>query len=149
MCVPGERRSVPGTKSEDFVLLGARETTVDGGAQGAGDDAGVLVLEEQEREEDKERDGGRNYSQRKVMSTQNRRKNIEEGDLFARNSIIEAREDNNGEEYDEEPFVHRRVVAELPIGMDVLLYAWTGPETLVAKATIISVDQRAPWTSNL
>ena len=28
----------------------------------------------------------------------------------------------------------------IQIGMDVLLYAWTGPETPVAKATIISVD---------
>ena len=52
MCVPGERRSVPGTKAQNFVLLGARKTTVNGGAPGAGDDAGVLVLEEEEREED-------------------------------------------------------------------------------------------------
>ena len=28
----------------------------------------------------------------------------------------------------------------IQIGTDVLLYAWTGPETPVAKATIISVD---------
>ena len=30
---------------------------------------------------------------------------------------------------------------EILIGMDVLLYAWTGPETPVAKAAIISVVQ--------
>ena len=78
------------------------------------------------------------------------------GSNSRQNSGVEAEEDNDAEEDveqdDEEPFVHRRVVAkpsarsssahedESLIGMDVLLYAWTGPETPVAKATIISVD---------
>ncbi|KAE8771910.1 hypothetical protein D1007_56154 [Hordeum vulgare] len=75
---------------------------------------------------------------------------------FTQNSRLAVEEDNDGEEDDqgddEEPFVRRRVVAKPParsssthedeslIGTDVLLYAWTRPETPVAKATIISVD---------
>ncbi|KAM3271200.1 hypothetical protein ACQJBY_041774 [Aegilops geniculata] len=93
--------------------------------------------------------GGHNIgtpsSQNSSNSRQNSRPEAEE------DNYDEVEEDNDGED-DEEPFVHRRVVAKPParsssthedeslIGMDVLLYAWTGLETPVAKATIISVD---------
>ncbi|XP_048554298.1 uncharacterized protein LOC125535282 [Triticum urartu] len=78
------------------------------------------------------------------------------GSNSRQNSGAEAEEHNDAEKDvehdDEEPFVQRRVVAKPParcsstyedeslIGMDVLLYAWTGPETPIAKATIISID---------
>ncbi|XP_048538602.1 uncharacterized protein LOC125517443 isoform X2 [Triticum urartu] len=100
-------------------------------------------------------------NQMELMLASQGRHNLEtpssqHGSNSRQNSGAEAEEHNDAEEDveqdDEEPFVQRRVVAKHParssstyedenlIGMDVLLYAWTGPETPVAKATIISVD---------
>uniref|UniRef100_A0ACD5W1C7 Uncharacterized protein n=1 Tax=Avena sativa TaxID=4498 RepID=A0ACD5W1C7_AVESA len=76
------------------------------------------------------------------------------GSNSRQNSRDEIEEEIHGEEGDEEDgeddYVQRRFVAnpksssahldEILIGMDVLLYAWTGPESPVAKATILSVD---------
>ncbi|KAM0899035.1 hypothetical protein ACQ4PT_021577 [Festuca glaucescens] len=72
------------------------------------------------------------------------------------NSRIELGEDNDGEDDEEDgedDYVQRRGVAnpkgslthqdESLIGMDVLLYSWTGPESPVAKATVLSVDPDA------
>lgn len=71
------------------------------------------------------------------------------------NSRAEIEEEIDGEDGDEEDgeddYVQRRRFVANPrnssthqdenlIGMDVLLYAWTGPETPVAKATVLSVD---------
>ncbi|KAK1650158.1 hypothetical protein QYE76_067963 [Lolium multiflorum] len=54
------------------------------------------------------------------------------------------------EEDGEDNYLQRRGVANLKdslthqdeslIGMDVLLYSWTGPESPIAKATVLSVD---------
>uniref|UniRef100_M8BPC6 Transposase Tnp1/En/Spm-like domain-containing protein n=1 Tax=Aegilops tauschii TaxID=37682 RepID=M8BPC6_AEGTA len=101
----------------------------------------------------KGKDGGKDLIEKAEKHPEWKEKSIQEGDLFARNSEVEAEEDDDdGEEDDEEPFVHRIVIAKPParsssvhedeslIGMDVLRYAWTGPETPVAKATIILVD---------
>ncbi|KAM0898137.1 hypothetical protein ACQ4PT_022102 [Festuca glaucescens] len=77
------------------------------------------------------------------------------GSNSRQNSIDEIEEEIDGEDGDEEDGeddnVQRRKFVANPrnsstqqdeslIGMDVLLYAWTGPETPVAKATILSVD---------
>lgn len=75
------------------------------------------------------------------------------GSNSRQNSRVELEEDNDGEEDDDEGIhIQRRVVAnhfpksstthkdESLIGMDVLLYAWTGLESPVAKATILSTD---------
>ncbi|KAM0830537.1 hypothetical protein ACQ4PT_066145 [Festuca glaucescens] len=71
------------------------------------------------------------------------------------NSRAEIEEEIDGEDGDEEDSedgnVQRRKIVANPrnsstqqdeslIGMNVLLYAWTGPETPVAKATVLSVD---------
>uniref|UniRef100_A0ACD5W6G2 Uncharacterized protein n=1 Tax=Avena sativa TaxID=4498 RepID=A0ACD5W6G2_AVESA len=76
------------------------------------------------------------------------------GSTSRQNSRDELGQENDGEdgdqEDDEDDYVQRRFVAnpknslthqdESLIGMDVLLYTWTGPESLVAKATVLSVD---------
>ncbi|KAM0901406.1 hypothetical protein ACQ4PT_019962 [Festuca glaucescens] len=75
------------------------------------------------------------------------------GSNSRQNSRAELGEDNDGdddEEDGEDDYVQRRGVAnpkgslthqdESLIGMDVLLYFWTGPESPVAKATVLSVD---------
>ncbi|KAM0899037.1 hypothetical protein ACQ4PT_021577 [Festuca glaucescens] len=78
------------------------------------------------------------------------------GSNSRQNSRIELGEDNDGEDDEEDgedDYVQRRGVAnpkgslthqdESLIGMDVLLYSWTGPESPVAKATVLSVDPDA------
>ncbi|KAM0830536.1 hypothetical protein ACQ4PT_066145 [Festuca glaucescens] len=75
--------------------------------------------------------------------------------LEKKNSRAEIEEEIDGEDGDEEDSedgnVQRRKIVANPrnsstqqdeslIGMNVLLYAWTGPETPVAKATVLSVD---------
>ncbi|XP_051199238.1 uncharacterized protein [Lolium perenne] len=77
------------------------------------------------------------------------------GSNSRQNSRAEIEEEIDGEDGDEEESedgnVQRRKIVANPgnsstqqdeslIGMDVLLYAWTGPETPVAKATVLSVD---------
>ncbi|KAM0830522.1 hypothetical protein ACQ4PT_066140 [Festuca glaucescens] len=77
------------------------------------------------------------------------------GSNSRQNSRAEIEEEIDGEDGDEEDSedgnVQRRKIVANPrnsstqqdeslIGMNVLLYAWTGPETPVAKATVLSVD---------
>nr|XP_051206869.1 uncharacterized protein LOC127321956 isoform X2 [Lolium perenne] len=77
----------------------------------------------------------------------------QDGSNSRQNSRIELGEDNDmedDEEDEEDDYLQRRGVANLKdslthqdeslIGMDVLLYSWTGPESPVAKATVLSVD---------
>ncbi|XP_014753358.1 uncharacterized protein LOC100825363 [Brachypodium distachyon] len=68
------------------------------------------------------------------------------------NSRLNSREPEERNDDDEDTYMHRRVIRvpqssfpnhqdESLIGMDVLLLAWNGPETPVAKATIISIAE--------